>query len=47
MTKAVIFDTETTGRKAPIIIEGAWLALKSVDPFKLGLRNHLTLKKYL
>ena len=37
MTKAVIFDTETTGRKDPIIIEGAWLELKSVDPFKLGL----------
>ena len=36
MTKAVIFDTETTGRKDPIIIEGAWLELKSVDPFKLG-----------
>ena len=37
MTKAVIFDTETTGRKDPIIIEGAWLELKSVDPFKIGL----------
>ena len=37
MTKAVIFDTETTGRKDPIIIEGAWLELKSVNPFKLGL----------
>ena len=36
MTKAVIFDTETTGRKDPIIIEGAWLELKSVDQFKLG-----------
>ena len=36
MTKAVIFDTETTGRKDPIIIEGAWLELESVDPFKLG-----------
>ena len=36
MIKAVIFDTETTGRKDPIIIEGAWLALESVDPFKLG-----------
>ena len=36
MTKAVIFDTETTGRKDPIIIEGAWLELKSVDPFNLG-----------
>ena len=39
MTKAVIFDTETTGRKDPIIIEGAWLELKSVDPFKLGLSS--------
>ena len=36
MIKAVIFDTETTGRKDPIIIEGAWLELESVDPFKLG-----------
>ena len=34
--KAIIFDTETTGRKDPIIIEGAWLELKSVNPFKLG-----------
>tara|TARA_B110000444_G_C18662507_1_gene511428 strand:+ start:82 stop:741 length:660 start_codon:yes stop_codon:yes gene_type:complete len=35
MTEAVIFDTETTGRKDPVLIEAAWLKLKSISPFRL------------
>ncbi|MBL6686045.1 MAG: DUF3820 family protein [Methylophilaceae bacterium] len=34
--KAIIFDTETTGRKNPVIIEGAWLELKSILPYQTG-----------
>lgn len=34
--KAIIFDTETTGRKNPVIIEGAWLELKSIVPYETG-----------
>jgi len=34
--KAIIFDTETTGKNNPVIIEGAWLELKSIDPYETG-----------
>jgi exodeoxyribonuclease X len=33
MTKAIIFDTETTGKDDPILIEAAWLELDGFDPF--------------
>lgn len=37
MTKAVILDTETTGKKDPILIEAAWLQLDNLMPFELSL----------
>ena len=30
--EAVIFDTETTGKNDPILIEAAWLSVEQVDP---------------
>jgi len=33
MNKAIIFDTETTGKNDPILIEAAWLQLESLSPF--------------
>jgi exodeoxyribonuclease X len=33
MNKAIIFDTETTGKNDPILIEAAWLRLESLNPF--------------
>jgi exodeoxyribonuclease X len=33
MNKAIIFDTETTGKNNPILIEAAWLQLDSLNPF--------------
>jgi exodeoxyribonuclease X len=30
--EAVIFDTETTGKNDPILIEAAWLSVENVDP---------------
>jgi len=33
MNKAIIFDTETTGKNNPILIEAAWLQLESLNPF--------------
>ena len=30
--EAVIFDTETTGKNDPILIEAAWLSVEKVDP---------------
>ncbi len=35
MPKIIIFDTETTGIKDPIVIESAWLELKSLKPYKI------------
>jgi exodeoxyribonuclease X len=34
MTQTLIFDTETTGKNNPVIIEAAWLKLESISPFK-------------
>lgn len=33
MSKTIIFDTEATGIKEPVLIEAAWLELESLDPF--------------
>ncbi len=33
MHKTIIFDTEATGIKEPILIEAAWLELESIHPF--------------
>ena len=33
MTKAIIFDTETTGKNDPKMIEAAWIKLDSLQPF--------------
>jgi exodeoxyribonuclease X len=33
MTKTVIFDTEATGIKEPVLIEAAWVELESLEPF--------------
>ena len=35
MTKTVIFDTEATGIKKPVLIEAAWVELESLDPFSV------------
>lgn len=32
MSKTIIFDTEATGIKEPVLIEAAWLELDSIDP---------------
>jgi len=34
MSQTLIFDTETTGKNNPVIIEAAWLKLESISPFK-------------
>lgn len=33
MTNAIIFDTETTGKNEPVLIEAAWIKLDSINPF--------------
>ena len=33
MSKSIIFDTEATGIKEPVLIEAAWVELASIDPF--------------
>ncbi len=33
MPKTIIFDTEATGIKEPVLIEAAWLELESIEPF--------------
>lgn len=35
MSKSIIFDTEATGIKEPVLIEAAWLELASIDPFSV------------
>ncbi len=35
MSKTIIFDTEATGIKEPVLIEAAWLELASIDPFNV------------
>jgi exodeoxyribonuclease X len=35
MPKTIIFDTETTGKNDPKIIEAAWLELTSIKPFTI------------
>ena len=32
MSKTIIFDTEATGIKDPVLIEAAWIELESLDP---------------
>ena len=36
MTNAIIFDTETTGKNDPKMIEAAWIRLDSVSPFSIS-----------
>jgi exodeoxyribonuclease X len=36
MTKAIIFDTETTGKNDPKMIEAAWIKLDSLQPFSIS-----------
>lgn len=33
MSLSIIFDTETTGKNNPVVIEAAWLKLDSINPF--------------
>ena len=33
MTNAIIFDTETSGKNEPVLIEAAWIRLGSINPF--------------
>jgi len=33
MSKIIIFDTEATGIKTPLLIEAAWVELESIEPF--------------
>ena len=33
MSKTIIFDTEATGIKDPVLIEAAWVELESIKPF--------------
>ena len=35
MPKAIIFDTEATGIKEPVLIEAAWVELGSIEPFTI------------
>ena len=35
MPKTIIFDTEATGIKEPVLIEAAWLELESLDPLSV------------
>ena len=32
MSKTIIFDTEATGIKEPVLIEAAWVELESIEP---------------
>lgn len=34
MSMAIIFDTETTGKINPIIVEAAWIKVENLNPFK-------------
>ena len=36
MTKTLIFDTETTGKNDPILIEAAWIEVLDIPSFQLG-----------
>ena len=36
MSKAIIFDTETTGLDSPEVIEAAWIELRSLSPLTFG-----------
>jgi len=36
ISKTIIFDTEATGIKDPVLIEAAWLELESLDPFSVA-----------
>ena len=36
MSKSIIFDTEATGIKEPVLIEAAWLELASIEPFSVS-----------
>jgi len=36
MSKSIIFDTEATGIKEPVLIEAAWLELASIEPFTVA-----------
>ncbi len=36
MPKTIIFDTEATGIKEPVLIEAAWLELASIDPLTVN-----------
>ncbi len=36
MINAIIFDTETTGKNDPLMIEAAWIKLDSISPFSLS-----------
>ena len=38
MSKTIIFDTEATGIKEPVLIEAAWLELASIGPFTVANR---------
>ncbi len=33
MINTIIFDTETTGKNEPVLIEAAWIRLDSINPF--------------
>ncbi len=35
MSKTIIFDTEATGIKEPVLIEAAWVELASLDPYEV------------
>ena len=36
MSRSIIFDTEATGIKEPVLIEAAWLELASIDPLTVN-----------
>ena len=36
MSKSIIFDTEATGIKEPVLIEAAWVELASIEPFTVS-----------
>ena len=36
MSKTIIFDTEATGIKEPVLIESAWVGLESIELFTVA-----------
>ena len=40
MPYAMIFDIEATDKDNPVLVEAAWVAFDSINPFSLGEQFH-------